>query len=303
MPHNADDISPIGYPEGFRSGYVTLMGKPNVGKSTLLNALLGRKLSIVTPKAQTTRHRVLGIVSEPLSQIIFLDTPGVIEPRYRLQESMMRAVSGAVADADLLVFLADAQADSADTQSLGHIAGRPALLAINKIDLIRQEAVLPVLEKYMALHAFEAVLPISALTGYNLDVLLTEIRARLRPGPPFYPTDMISEHPERFFVAEIIREKVFERFRQEVPYSVAVNVNQYTERPGKKDYIEAEIVVERPTQKGILIGAGGNALKAAGIAARKDIEILLGKPVYLKLFVKVRPNWRNRDTLLRSYGY
>ena len=290
-------------PQDHRSGYVTLMGKPNVGKSTLLNALLGRKLSIVTPKAQTTRHRVLGIYSDETMQIIFLDTPGIIEPRYKLQEAMMHAVTGAVADADLLVFLADARQDAPDTLSLKHAGRRPALLALNKIDLIRQEEALPLVEQYLALRAFEAVIPISALTGFNLDALMTEIQTRLPLGPPFYPKDMISEHPERFFVAEIIREKVFEQYKQEIPYSAAVNVATYEERPDGKDYIEAEIVVERETQKGILIGKGGRALKRVGTAARKDIETFLNKPVFLKLFVKVRSDWRNRDVFLRSYGY
>ncbi len=297
-PINFDAI-----PEDHRSGYVALIGKPNVGKSTLLNALLGRKLSIVTPKAQTTRHRVLGIYSDEAMQIIFLDTPGIIKPRYKLQEAMMHAVSGAVADADLLVFLADARQDAPDTLSLEQAGQRPAILAINKIDLIRQEDALPLVEQYLALRAFEAVIPISALDGFNLDVLMAEVQARLPLGPPFYPKDMISEHPERFFVAEIIREKVFEHYKQEIPYSAAVNIANYEDRPEGKDLIEAEIVVERDTQKGILIGKGGRALKRVGMAARKDIEAFLGKPVFLKLFVKVRSDWRNRDVLLRSYGY
>ncbi len=287
----------------FRCGYVVLVGKPNVGKSTLLNQLLGRKLSIVTPKAQTTRHRILGILSEPALQIIFLDTPGVIRPRTRLQQSMMRRVTGAVGEADLLLFLADARADSPDTLSLGRTSGQPAILVVNKIDLIRQAEVLPLVQAYLDLRAFEAVVPVSALKGFNVDVLRAELKARLPLGGPLYPADMISEHPERFFVSEIIREKLFERFRQEIPYSVAVNISRYEEHPGRKDFIQADIVVERQSQKGILIGAGGRALKAAGIAARKDIEEFLGRRVFLKLFVQVRPNWRNQDTLLRSYGY
>lgn len=297
-PLNLDAIPP-----DHRSGYVALVGKPNVGKSTLLNALLGRKLSIVTPKAQTTRHRILGIYSDDATQIIFLDTPGIIQPRYKLQEVMMHAVSDAVADADLLVFMGDATQDRPDTFSLEHIGNRPALLALNKIDLIRQEEALPLVEQYVVLRAFEEVIPISALKGFNLDVLMAEIKKRLPLGPPFYPKDMISEHPERFFVAEIIREKVFQHYRQEVPYSVAVNLTSYEERPEGKDLIDAEIVVERDSQKGILIGKGGKALKRIGTEARKDIEAFLGKSVYLKLFVKVRSDWRNRDTLLRSYGY
>ena len=290
-------------PEDHRSGYVALVGKPNVGKSTLMNALVGRKLSIVTAKAQTTRHRVLGILSDDDSQIVFLDTPGIIRPRYGLQESMMRQVSGAVSDADLLVFLAEATQDDADTLSLEQIGAAPAILAINKIDKVSQEQALPLVESYTALRAFEEIIPISALKGTNLDVLLAEIKRRLPLGPPFYPKDMVSEHPERFFVAEIIREKIFERYRQEVPYSTAVNIVQYEEQEDGKDVIDAEIVVERDSQKGILIGKGGQALKRVGTDARKDIEAFLGRGVFLKLFVKVRGDWRNRETFLRDYGY
>ncbi len=300
---DADPIRPADLPEGHRSGYVALIGKPNVGKSTLMNALLGRKLSIVTRKAQTTRHRILGILSADDCQIIFLDTPGVIQPRYRLQESMMHAVGDAVADADLVVFLADATLDRPDTLTLDQLGSRPALLAINKMDKIPQEQALPLVEKYLALRAFEEVIPISALTGFNLDVLLREIKRRVPLGPPFYPKDMISEHPERFFVAEIIREKIFAFYQQEIPYSTTVNIVQFEEKEEGKDLIDAEIVVERDTQKGILIGKGGKALKRVGTAARADIEAFLGRPVFLKLFVKVRGDWRNRDTLLRSYGY
>ncbi|MFQ5568116.1 MAG: GTPase Era [Rhodothermales bacterium] len=290
-------------PADHRSGYVALIGKPNVGKSTLLNALLGSKLSIVTPKAQTTRHRILGIFSDDEAQIIFLDTPGIIKPRYQLQEAMMHNVRDAITDADLIVFLADARQDAPDTLSLDQLGTRPAILAINKIDLIQQEDALPLVERYTTLRAFEEIIPISALTGFNLDVLMREIRQRLPLGPPFYPKDMISEHPQRFFVAEIIREKVFQKYRQEIPYSAAVNITAYEERSDGKDLIDAEIVVERDSQKGILIGKGGRALKQVGIAARKDIEAFLGKPVFLKLFVKVRSDWRNKDTFLRSYGY
>lgn len=294
-------LDPI--PADHRSGYVALVGKPNVGKSTLLNALLGRKLSIVTPKAQTTRHRILGILSDDTSQIIFLDTPGIIKPRYKLQEAMMHSVNEAITDADLLVFMADARQDTPDTLSLEQVGNRPAILAINKIDLIKQEEALPLVEQYMNLRAFEEIIPISALKGFQVDDLLGEIKKRLPLGPPFYPKDMISEHPERFFITEIIREKVFEQYRQEIPYSTTVNITSYEEREDGKDLIDAEIVVERDSQKGILIGKGGSALKRVGTAARKDIEVFLDKPVFLKLFVKVRSDWRNKDTLLRSYGY
>ena len=216
---------------------------------------------------------------------------------------MMRQVSRAVVDADLVVFMADARAQECDLQSLAQIGKRAAILALNKADLIWLENSLPLAELYLRQYPFAAVIPISALTGYNLDALMDEIRAHLPSGPQFYPDDMISEHPEHFFVAEIIREKVFHQFRAEVPYATTVRIARFIERAGRKDLIEADIVVERSSQKGILIGAGGRALKIIGIQARKDIEVFLDRPVYLKLFVRVRPNWRNKDVHLRDYGY
>jgi GTP-binding protein Era len=294
---------PPDFPPDHRSGYVALIGKPNVGKSTLLNALMGRKLSIVTRKPQTTRHRILGILSGDGYQAILLDTPGIIQPRYKLQEAMMHSVRHAIDDADLLLFMADATLDRPDTFSLEQIGEQPALLIINKMDKIPKEQALPLVQAYTELRHFEEVIPISALKGDNVDVVLRELLARLPLGPPFYPPDMISEHPERFFVSEIIREKIFEQFRQEVPYSTQVNIVAFEEREGRKDFIDAEIVVERDTQKGILIGKGGAALKRFGAAARQDIEAFLDRPVYLQLHVKVRGDWRNKDTYLRSYGY
>lgn len=291
------------HPEDFKSGYVALIGKPNAGKSTLLNALMGQKLSIVTPKAQTTRHRVLGILTEAGTQIIFLDTPGIMHPNTRLDQSMMRKVRESVADADLIIFLVDARAEEPDLQGLKAILDRPAILALNKADLVQQHTLLPLVHTYTNLHSFEAIIPISALKETNLDALMGEVVCRLPPGPALYPAEMISEHPERFFVSEIIREKVFEQFRQEVPYSSTVMIANFVERSAGKDLIEAEIIVERPSQKGILIGAGGAALKAVGIRARQDIEQFLGRKVYLKLFVRVRRDWRNQGRWLQSFGY
>ncbi len=290
-------------PPAFKSGFVALVGRPNVGKSTLLNTLLGKKLSIVTPKAQTTRHRISGILSESDCQIIFLDTPGIIDARTGLDASMMRQVSGAVSSADLVVFLVDARSSLPDHESLQRMHNLPAILALNKVDLMSTEAVLPLAQAYRALREWEAIVPVSALDGYNVEALLKEIRSHLPAGPHLYPEDIISEHPERFFVAEIIREKVFRRFRAEVPYAVAVTIPGFTERPGRKDLIEADIFVERATQKAILIGAGGQALKQTGMEARKEIESFLGRPVYLKLFVRVRADWRNQRVHLRNFGY
>ncbi len=294
-----DDIS-----DDHASGYVAIVGKPNVGKSTLMNALLGEKLSIVTKKPQTTRHRVLGIHSGAEHQAIFLDTPGIIEPRYALHETMMGQVQGAIRDADLLLFLHEATQDEPDTQSLKKIGDTPAFLVLTKMDLIPKEQTLPLVESYEDRRAFDEVVPTSAKEGFNLQTLLHLVLDTLPKGPPFYPKDRISEHPERFFVAEMIREKVYKHYHQEIPYSVQVNIVAYEERPeGTKDYIDAEIVVMEESHKGILIGEGGKALKKVGTTAREDIEAFVQSPVYLNLHVKVQENWRDRKTVLRSYGY
>jgi len=290
-------------PDGHRSGYVALIGKPNVGKSTLMNAMVGQKLSIVTRKPQTTRNRVIGIHSSPDHQIIFLDTPGIIKPQYRLHEAMMGQVESAVRDADLLLFLHEATTDKPDTFSLEQAGDRPAFLVLTKMDLIANEQALPLVESYQELRAFDEIVPTSALKGTNVDTLLDLIVDQLPDGPPFYPKEMVSEHPERFFVAEIIREKVFQQYHEEIPYSVQVNIVEYEERSDEKDFIDAEIVVNRKSHKGMLIGKGGSALKRLGIAARKDIESFVGTGVYLQLHVKVRKDWRDRESYLRSYGY
>ena len=286
-----------------RSGYVALIGQPNVGKSTLVNRLVGRKLSIVTRKPQTTRNRVLAILSAPAYQMILLDTPGILEPKYKLHESMMGAVQYAVEDADLLLYMIDARSADPDDLGLSFIKDRPAFLLLNKIDLIDSSEALPLAAAYLEKYPFKEVIPISALKGTKVDLLPELILPFLPAGPPFYPKDMVSEHPERFFVAEIIREKIFQLYQAEIPYSTQVNIVQFIEKEGEKDHIDAEIVVERASQKGILIGKKGAALKKVGIRARKDIEAFLQKPVYLKLHVKVRDGWRNKESFLRQYGY
>ncbi len=295
-------------PEGHRSGYVALAGPPNVGKSTLMNALVGRKLSIVTPKPSTTRHRVLGILSDPDHQVIFLDTPGIIKPLYRLHDAMNRAAEHAVSDADIVLFIADASDKSLAEAEFSRLTNRlgensATVLVLNKIDLVAQEQALPLVERYQKLHAFDDVIPVSALKGFNLDRLRELILQKLPEGPPFYPKDQLSEHPERFFVAELIREQIFQQFRAEIPYSSQVNITVYEEREQGKDFIDAEIVVERDSQKAILIGKGGAGLKKLGRAARHEIEQFLDREVYLQLHVKARSDWRNKDAFLRSFGY
>lgn len=300
---NQDIENHNGAPGVHRSGYIALIGKPNVGKSTLINNLVGQKMSIVTSKPQTTRHRVLGILSTDEYQAIFLDTPGVLEPKYKLHKAMMRNVYSAVEDADAILMLVDVREDPAEVMDLKVLKGKPVFLLINKIDLIPEKEALPIAQKYSEMHGFEDIIPISALKGSNIERLKSLFLSYLPEGPPFYPKEMISEHPVRFFVAEIIREKIFEFYSKEIPYSTQVNITVYEEREKKKDLIDAEIVIERNSQKGILIGKGGSALKRVGTAARKDIEELIGREVFLQLHVKVREGWRNHDNLLKSFGY
>ena len=294
---------PFSFSENHRSGYIAIIGRPNVGKSTLLNAMMKQKLSIVTRKPQTTRQRVLGILSGDEYQVILLDTPGIIKPRYKMQEAMMTEVRTSTADADVLVFMADATRDNVDDMTLDMVGDKPAILVLNKIDQMNKEEVLPLAAAYSEAHDFKAVIPISALKNRNVEAVLEEILAALPLGPPFYPKDQISEQPERFFIAEMVREKIFEQFRKEIPYSTQVLVVNYEERKGEKDLIDAEIIVERDSQKGILIGKGGAALKKVGSTARIDIEEFLGREIFLRLFVKVRNDWRSSDTHLKSFGF
>ena len=299
----------------FRSGYVALVGKPNVGKSTLMNAMVGQKLSIVTKKPQTTRHRVIGVLTEPDYQAIFVDTPGIIEPRYALHRAMMKAVRAATTEADVVLFVASATDAEPDFKSLERVGPGPSVLVITRSDLTSREASLPLAEAYLRQRDFAAIVPVSGKTGYQVDRLLNEVVVLLPKGPKYYPDEMISEHPERFFVSEIIREKILELYREEIPYAVQVNIADFraaspAEVAGAADKshadktrIHAEIVVERDSQKAVLIGKGGSALKQVGIRARKDIERFLDEEIFLELFVKVRDDWRNSDRMLRDFGY
>ena len=290
----------------FHSGHVVIAGKPNVGKSTLFNALIGERLSIVSPKPQTTRNNILGILTGPKSQMLFLDTPGLLDPRYRLQEVMHKQIQEALESADVLLGIVDAadfeRTFDPDVQKAFRALEVPRIIAINKTDLSSPDRV----EHYRTLIRealpTEEVLPVSAVGGNNLPNLLSLLEKNLPLGPQFYPEDMLTEQPERFFVAELIREEIFSQLRQEVPYAIAVKIEAFHEdRP--KAYIQANIVVERNSQKGIVIGKGGKTLKAIGKNARVKIENFLGRSVYLDLHVKVYENWRKKDATLRGLGY
>jgi GTPase len=293
--------------QDFKAGYIAIVGRPNVGKSTLVNKLLKFKLSITTPKPQTTRHRIQGILTGENYQIILLDTPGVIEPAYLLQNKMMKSVRDAIQDADLVVFVveASAQPGDKDLQVLQNLKtkNKPILLVINKIDLMEKSLLLPVIEAYRPLHSFVDIVPVSALHNENVLELEKTIVRHIPPGIPFFPTDMVTEHPERFFVSEIIREKIFQNFGEEVPYSTAVVIDEFKEQPDRKDLIRGRIIVERASQKSIIIGKGGSAIKKVGQQARQDIEQFLGRPVYLELWVAVREKWRSKETFMKEFGY
>ena len=294
----------VSYPPHHKCGYVAIIGKPNAGKSTLINALMGQKMSIVTDKPQTTRHRILCILSEDDYQIIILDTPGLVQPRYELHEMMMKNVQRSVNEADLVLYLTDTRSMIPNEEGLELIGKKPSMLLINKIDLIDERQALPLAEAYLKKHPFDEIIPVSALKGTNLEVLQQVIVSYLPEGPPLYPKDMLSEHPSRFFVSEIIREKIFELYSNEIPYSTQVNIAQYKAGEGsQKDVIDAEIVVDKKSQKGILIGKQGQALKKVGEGSREEIEDFVGRPVYLNLYVKVREDWRNSNGLLTSFGY
>ncbi|MBI4548234.1 MAG: GTPase Era [Ignavibacteriae bacterium] len=304
------DKEQVNESQQFRAGYVAIIGDPNVGKSTLMNALIGQKISIVTKKPQTTRHKVLGILSGEHYQIVFLDTPGLLKPKYLLQNAMMDFAQSAIEDADLVFFMIEA-ADPKMGPEIEHDLAfkklkslkKPVYLVINKIDLVKKESLLPIIDFYSKNYPFKEIFPISALKLEGTDDLLQTVVKELPEHLPYYPPDIISEHPERFFVSEIIREKIFERYREEIPYSATVDIIEFKEHAGRKDVIQAEIYVERESQKGILIGKRGKALKAIGELARKDIEVFLERPVFLQLYVKVREKWREREEWLKRLGY
>ncbi|MCX2485377.1 GTPase Era [Pedobacter sp. MR2016-24] len=287
-----------------KAGFVSIIGKPNVGKSTLMNALVGEKLSIITPKAQTTRHRILGMVNEESYQIVFSDTPGIIKPRYGLQDSMMNFVKGALSDADLILFVTDINEQYDENDVLEKIINStiPMIVLINKIDGATQEQVDEKQAYWQELLKPKHIFAISALHKYNLEGIMEMVLDYLPEHPPYYDKEDLTDKTQRFFVSEIIREKIFNNYQKEIPYSTEVLITSFKEEE-KITRISAEIIVERDSQKNILIGKGGAMLKKVGTEARKDIEKFLDQKVFLETFVKVLPDWRSKKNYLKSFGY
>jgi GTPase len=287
-----------------KSGFVNIFGKPNAGKSTLLNSLMGEKLAIVSPKVQTTRHRIKGILTTEAYQIIFSDTPGILDPKYKLHEKMMMAVKSALEDADVALLMLDIKDDWQETDTLFASLKLkvPALVVINKIDAVDRPRQAEAAAFFRDKPYARDVVLLSALTGLHVPDLLQQIVSLLPEGEPFYAGDELSDLPTRFFVAEIIREKIYSLFEDEIPYHSTVVVSEFKQKSTLVK-IRAEIVVQRETQKAIIIGEGGRMIKRIGTEARQEIEQFLDQKVFLELFVKVRPKWRENDLLLREYGY
>jgi len=292
--------------EAFRSGYISLIGRPNVGKSTLLNAVLGQKIAIVTEKPQTTRNRILGIKNLGDAQIIFIDTPGIHRPQHLLGRSMVRTAGEVLKEIDIVVFVTEpGKFLKRDEEILASLKERdkPVLLLINKVDRVKKPELLSMIDAYKGLFPFREIIPVSALKRDGIDIFLSTVREYLPSGPKYYPDELVTDQIERFMAAEIIREKIMEKTTEEIPYSVAVEVLQWLEREDGVVEISANIYVERAGQKGIIIGEKGKLLKAVGTLARLDIERLLDTKVFLQLWVKVRKGWRDDRKALQELGY
>ena len=284
-----------------------MIGRPNVGKSTFINKVIGQKVVITSDKPQTTRHKIQAVYNDEQSQIIFIDTPGIHKPKHRLGEYMVKTAKSTLNEVDAIIFMIDAETgygkgDQFIIDQLEDIK-RPVYLVINKIDLVHPDELLPLIDLYNSKANFTEIIPISALEGNNVNHLLNILQDRLEAGPKYYPDDQVIDHPEQFIISEFIREKVLQLTREEIPHSITVVIENITKRSSNVVVVQASIVTERDSQKGIIIGKRGQMLKNIGQKARKDIERLLGSKVYLELWVRVRKDWRNRQSDLKQYGY
>ena len=291
----------------FKSGFVAVVGRPNVGKSTLINSLIGQKVLIMSDKPQTTRNKIMCVLTQEDAQILFIDTPGIHKPKHKLGELMVQTAQSTLKEVDVVLMVADGTASfgSGEEYIIEQLRAvrTPVILAINKIDMLSKEAIFPIIRQYQERFDFQAIVPISALEHIQLEALVEEIKTHLEPGPQYYPEDMITDQPERLVIAEMIREKVLHLTREEIPHAIAVEIEEIKTRPNEDLYVRAVIYVERESQKGIVIGAKGGLLKEIGRLAREDVQGLLGSKVYLDLWVKVKKDWRNRDMMLRTLGY
>jgi GTP-binding protein Era len=290
---------------GHRSGFVNILGNPNVGKSTIMNALVGEKLSIITPKVQTTRHRIMGIVNGEDFQIVYSDTPGILNPKYKLQESMMSFVNIALTDADVILYVTDVS-DAVDKEGVYieriNKSGISVIIAVNKIDLTNQDELEKIVESWHKTFPGSDIIPLSALKGFNIDILLRSVLDKIPEGPAYFPKDQLTDKFERFFASEIIREKILLNYQKEIPYSVEIEIESFTEEK-KVIKIRAVIHVERDSQKGIIIGHKGQMLKKVGTEARLDMEGFFGRKVFLEMYVKVSKEWRDKPLMLKKFGY
>ena len=293
--------------QGYKSGFIAVIGRPNVGKSTLINSLVRQKIAIMSDKPQTTRNRILCVLTQPDAQFVFMDTPGIHKPKHKLGEYMVKAAEGTLKEVDAVFFVVDATekpgAGEHYIMERLHATHKPVLLVVNKLDLIGREQLLPIISLYAGKYPFAEIVPVSAREKTNLVHLVETAKNYLPEGPRYYPEDMVTDQPERLLVAELVREKALLLTREEIPHAIAVDVDEMATRRNGDVYIRATVYVERDSQKGIVIGAKGALLKEIGALARKDIEALLGSRTYLDLWVKVKKDWRDRDGVLRDFGF
>ncbi|EVF81414.1 GTPase Era [Staphylococcus aureus T26751] len=290
-----------------KSGFVSIIGRPNVGKSTFVNRVIGHKIAIMSDKAQTTRNKIQGVMTRDDAQIIFIDTPGIHKPKHKLGDYMMKVAKNTLSEIDAIMFMVNAneeigRGDEYIIEMLKNVK-TPVFLVLNKIDLVNPDELMPKIEEYQSYMDFTEIVPISALEGLNVDHFIDVLKTYLPEGPKYYPDDQISDHPEQFVVGEIIREKILHLTSEEIPHAIGVNVDRMVKESEDRVHIEATIYVERDSQKGIVIGKGGKKLKEVGKRARRDIEMLLGSKVYLELWVKVQRDWRNKVNFIRQIGY